>query len=185
MAEEQTQFIGYWTGQAIAELDSGRLDEALSAIQRVLEKFPAEQEAAAILARITLARASQTRDAAIAAARKQLDDRRWDGAIATARRILATAPDDPEAQAIVADATAALEKFTADQAKAKDLLDMARARDQGQFDAQALDWLREAASLAPDNSGDRRTARKNGVLHPHAAGAGGFRHARGSAGGCP
>ncbi len=46
MAEEQTQFVGYWTGQAIAELESDRLDEAQAAIQRVLEKFPAEKEAA-------------------------------------------------------------------------------------------------------------------------------------------
>ena len=52
MAEEQTQFVGYWTGQAIAELESDRIDEAQAAIQRVLGKFPTEKDALAIRARI-------------------------------------------------------------------------------------------------------------------------------------
>jgi tetratricopeptide (TPR) repeat protein len=151
MAEEQTQFVGYWTGQAIAELDSGRLDEAQAAIRRVIEKFPAEKESLAIMARITAARVGQAREAAIGTARKQLEDRQWDAAIAGCRKILATTPDDADAQAILADATAGLAKFTADQARAKELLDRAAARDQGQFDAEALECLREAAALAPDN----------------------------------
>ena len=151
MSEEQTQFIGYWNGQAIAELEAGRLDEAEAAAKRVLEKFPADQDAAAVLQKISAARASQSRDAALATARKQLNDRLWDAAIHSANRLLATSPDDAEAKSIVADATAALAKYTADQAKAKDLLERAAALDQGQFDQQALDWLREAAALAPDN----------------------------------
>ena len=152
MAEEQTQFVGYWTGQAIAELDASRLDEAHAAIQRVLDKFPEEKEAAAILARITVARAGQIHDAAIAAARKQMDDRQWNEALATAHQVLATTPDDALAQAIIADATAGLGKQTADLAQAKDLLARAVARDQGKFDAQALTWLREAATLAPGDA---------------------------------
>lgn len=152
MAEEQTQFTGYWTGQAITELEAGRLDEAQAAIQRVLDKFPAEKEAAAILARITAARAGRIHDAAIATARQQLDDRQWDAAIATARKVLATTPDDADAQTLIADATAGRTKQAADLAQAKELLARAVARDQGRFDAQALAWLREAAALAPDDA---------------------------------
>lgn len=152
MTEEQTQFVGYWTGQAIAELESGRFDEAEKAAKRVLEKFPAEKEPAALLTRIAGARASQSRAAAIAAARKQLNERHWDMAITAANRILTSSPEDADAKSIVADATAALEKFKADQSKAKQLLEQAAARDQGEFDQQALDWLREAAGLAPDNA---------------------------------
>jgi parallel beta-helix repeat protein len=151
MAEEQTQFVGYWTGQAISELDSGRLDEAQAAIQQVLEKHPADKDAVAIRERIAVARAGQTLEAAIAAARKQLDNRQWASAITAARRILATTPHNEDAQAILTDATAALAKHTADQILAKELLEKAVARDQGQFDAQALDWLREASALAPNN----------------------------------
>jgi hypothetical protein len=39
----------------------------------------------------------------------------------------------------------------ADQARAAELFQQATARDRGEFDEQALDWLREAASLAPDH----------------------------------
>jgi len=152
MAEEQTQFVGYLTGQAIAELEAGRLEEAQAAIQCVLEKYPGEKEATAILARITSARASRIRDKAIADARQQRDDKQWNEAIATARKVLSTTPDDADAQAIVADATAGLAKQAADLAKAKDLLERAVARDQGKFDAQALNWLREAVALAPGDA---------------------------------
>lgn len=44
-------------------------------------------------------------------------------------------------------------KAAADEAKALELLKLASARDNGQFDQQALDWLREAASLSPGNAG--------------------------------
>ena len=152
MAEEQTQFVAYWSGQASAELEAGRLDEAQAAIQRVLDKIPGEKESVVILARITVARAAQIHDAGIAAARQQRDDRQWDEAIATARKVLATTPDDADAQAIIADATAGLTKQAADLAHAKDLLARAAARDQGKFDAQALTWLREAAALAPGDA---------------------------------
>jgi parallel beta-helix repeat protein len=151
MMEEQTQFVGYWTGQAIAELESGRLDEATAAARQVLEKFPTEKETAAILERIAAARVSQSRAATIAAAREALDQRKWSLAISTVQPVLATSPDHPDAKSILADATAALEKSAADQAKAMQLLRLAVARDQGRFDQQALDWLREASSLAPGN----------------------------------
>ena len=151
MVEEQTQFIGYWTGQATAELDAGRLDQAAAAARQVLEKFPAEKDSAAILEKVAIARVGQSRTAAIAAAREALGQRKWDDASSTARKILAISPDDPAAKSILADATAALQKSSADQARSAELLQMAVARDQGQFDQQALDWLREAASLAPGN----------------------------------
>lgn len=153
--EEHTQFIGYWTGQAIAELEAGRLDEAQSAIRKVIEKFPLNRESTDILRKISAARVGQAREAAIAAARAQLNDHQWQAAIASAKKILATSPNDPDAMVILTDSTAALEKFNADQSKAKELLEKAIARDQGQFDQQALEWLREAASLAP---GDKNIA---------------------------
>jgi tetratricopeptide (TPR) repeat protein len=151
MTEEQTQFVGYWTGQAIAELDAGRLDEAENAAKRVLEKFPSEQEATALLGKIEAARANQSKEKSIAAARRQLDEHQWTAAIISAKHILAKSPEDADAKSIIGDATAALDKFTTDQNNAKNLLEKAIARDNGQFDQQALDWLREAAVLAPDN----------------------------------
>ncbi len=151
MVEEQTQFIGYWIGQATAELEAGRLDEATASARQVLAKFPAEKDAISLLDQVAAARANQSRSAAIAAARQALDERRWDDAIATANEILAKTPANPDAISILADATAAVEKIAADQIRAAELLQMAVARDQRQFDQQALDWLREAKSLAPGN----------------------------------
>ncbi|GAA5125607.1 right-handed parallel beta-helix repeat-containing protein [Luteolibacter yonseiensis] len=151
MGEEQTQFIGYWTGQATAELEAGRFDEAASAARQVLAKYPDEAEASAILRKIDDARAGQVRSAAIAAARQALDERKWDGAVASANTILSTSPEDPDAKSILADALAGKQKAAADEAKALELLKLATARDNGQFDQQALDWLREAVSLAPGN----------------------------------
>lgn len=151
MDEEQKQFIGYWTGQAIAELEAGRLDEAEAAARRVLQNFPDEQEAAAILVRVEKARAGVSRARAIAAARRLLDGRQWEAAINAARRLLDADPADSEAATLLADASAALERERADQARGEELLRMAVARDQGEFDQEALDWLREAATLAPGN----------------------------------
>ena len=152
VGEEQTQFIGYWTGQATTELEGGRLDEADAAARQVLAKYPSEKDAAAILTKVAAARIGQTLTRKVTAARAALDQRKWDLAISTAREILTTAPSDPDAQTVLADAITALKKSSADRAKAAELLNLAIARDQGQFDQQALDWLREASSLAPENA---------------------------------
>ncbi len=151
MTEEQNQFIAYWTGQAIAELDAGRLDEAEAATRKILAIAPSEKEAAAILGRITTARTSQARSAAIAAARKLIGDGQPAAAIAAAHLILASSPHDSEAEAIISDATAMVKKQAADEKKALSLLRQATARDKGEFDQEVLDLLREAASLAPEN----------------------------------
>jgi parallel beta-helix repeat protein len=150
MHEEQQQFIGYWTGQAIAELDAGRLEEAEAAARRVLDNFPAEIEATTILARVAKARDGLTRSKALAAARRLFDEKQWETAITAARRILAADPNDRDAATILADATAALQKQKADQARAAELYQQAAARDHGEFDPQAIDWLREALALTPD-----------------------------------
>lgn len=151
MFEEQTQFIGYWTGQASVELEAGRLDESLAAARQVLDKYPNEKEAAAILDQVSKARVGQSRSTAIAAARTALDQRKWDSAISTATLLLVKSADDTEAKSILQDATTAREKAATQQKKALSLLAQATARDNGQFDQQALDWLREANSLAPDH----------------------------------
>jgi parallel beta-helix repeat protein len=117
----------------------------------VLQNFPDEQEAAAILVRVEKARAGVSRARAIAAARRLLDGRQWEAAINAARPLLDADPADSEAATLLADASAALERERADQARGEELLRMAVARDQGEFDQEALDWLREAATLAPGN----------------------------------
>jgi hypothetical protein len=161
MVDEETQFLGYWNGQATAELESSRLDEAAAAARKVLGRFPKDKEAADLLVKIAAARVTQTQDAAIAAARDALNQRNWELAISNSHKVLAISPDDPDAKAILADATAAREKAAANREKAAGLLKMAAERDHGQFDQQALDWIREASSLAP---ADKETAALLGKL---------------------
>lgn len=155
MAEEQNQFISYWSGQAAAELEAGRLDEAVAAARQVLERYPQQKDAADILERAAAARAGQamaeTVATALAKARDKLAQQQWDAAISSAEKILAISPGNPDAPAIIAEATAAREQAMANDKRALELLEMAAARDQGQFDEQALEWIREARSLAPEN----------------------------------
>lgn len=152
MAEEQQQFAGYWLGQAQASLDAERWDEAESAARQVQEKFPAEKESAALLERIASARATAARRAAITAAQELLTQRQYDAVIQAANAILATQPDDPDARGLLGAATAAKAQALADLNNARRLLGQAVARDLGQFDQQALDWLREASALAPEDA---------------------------------
>jgi parallel beta-helix repeat protein len=149
IGEEETQFIAYWSGQALAELEARRLNEAEAAVRKVIERFPADAEAARLLEKINGARASLERGEALAAARRLLEERRWDDAIRAAEALIAKTPDDAEARDLINEATAARDRFLADEARAIELLNQAKARDHGEFDQQALDWLREAAALAP------------------------------------
>jgi parallel beta-helix repeat protein len=155
MAEEQTQFISYWNGQAAAELEAGRLDEAVAAAGQVLARYPQQKDAAEILERAAAARAGQALAEAVASllaeAREALELRQWDAAISSAEKILALSPGNPDAPSIIAEATATREQAMANEKRALDLLEMAAARDQGEYDGQALEWIREARSLAPDN----------------------------------
>lgn len=155
MREEESQFIAFWTGQATAELEAGRLDEADAAARRVLEKHPAETEAARLLQRIAQARGNLARQRELDTVRRLIQEQQWQPAIQSARRILAEDPSHSDARELLATATKALERQNSDLARAAELFRMAAERDHGQFDQQALDWLREASVLA---SGDAKIA---------------------------
>ena len=151
MAEEQQQYGGYWNGQSRAALDAGRWDEAETAARKVLERFPTDREAASLLGEIAAARTGAALKEAVARAREQLSRRQWDAAIATARTILARQPGDADANNLLAEATTAKAQAADELAKARSLYQKALVRDRGQFDQQALDFLREAALLAPED----------------------------------
>lgn len=151
MAEEQQQFGGYWTGQSRAALEAGRWDEAEAAARQVLDRFPKDRDAAKLLDEIASARTGAARQDTLTRARDQLARRQWDAAIATAGTLLGRSPGDTEAQALLSEASAAKQQAVAELAKARSLYQKARGRDHGQFDQQALDWLREAALLAPED----------------------------------
>ena len=149
--EEQTQFLAYWTGQATAELEAGRLDEATAATEQVLKKYPDHAEIKVIAERIEHQRSSQFRNQLLAEARSHIENRKWQDALVIAKKILAAIPQDPEATSVLADANAAIDKAAQNTLKAAALFQEASALDQGKFDQRAFDLLREANSLAPED----------------------------------
>lgn len=151
MAEEQSQFVGYWTGQAKALMEAKRWDEATAAARQVQDKIPNEKESTEILKQISEAKAMEAERQALVTAREMMSQRKWDEAIATANQILASRPADEEARTLLKDATEAKEKAAADQLKAKALFEQARAKDQGQFNQEVVDLLREANALSPED----------------------------------
>ena len=149
MAEEQNQFIGYWTGEAIAAFDASRWDDSEKAARKVLEKYPDEKETKALMARISEAKREEEREAAFAAIREMIAKRDFDGAISAARTLSA---QDDEAATLLKEAQAAKDKAEADRLAARDLMAQAAAMDNGEFDPLALELMREALSLAPDDA---------------------------------
>lgn len=151
MAEEQSQFIGYWTGEARAALDSGRLDDAGTAARMVLERFPDQPEAVAVLDEIAGAQLAEIRRRAIAEVAALLDRGEFEAALTAATGLASSHDGDVEIAELVTRARSSLDRLQADHTRARNLLEQARARDTGTFDAEALAWLREASLLAPQD----------------------------------
>lgn len=149
MEEEQRQFVGYWSGEAIAAYELGRLEDASNAARKVLEKYPNQKEVADLLAKVEQARSTQARETLVSAASAAIQKRRWDEAESRAKELAGAFPGDPGAAQLMAEITAGREKDAKDRLRAKELYAAAKTRDQGRFDRDALEWLREAAALAP------------------------------------
>ena len=149
MAEEQNQFIGYWKGEAIAAFEAGRWDDSEKAAKQVLDKYPEENETKALIARIAEAKREEERVAAYAAIRAMIAKREFDAAISAAQTL---ADKHGDAAPLLREAQAAKEKAAADRLAARDLMAQAAAMDDGEFDPMALELMREALSLAPDDA---------------------------------
>ncbi len=151
MMEEQNQFIGYWKGEAIASFDTGRWADAESAARQVLDKYPEEKELAELVEKIAVAKQEEERQAAFSTVREQVDDRKFDEAISSARDLVKRNLGDTEAIALLENAEKAKEKAEIDLEEAKLLLAKAAELDTGEYNEKAMEWMREAVSLAPDD----------------------------------
>jgi tetratricopeptide (TPR) repeat protein len=149
MEEERRQFVGYWSGEAIAAFELGRTDDAANAARKVLEKYPNEREVAGLLQKIELARSTQAREAMTAGIAEAIQKRRWNEAENRAKELLAAFPGDPGGTQLLTEIGAGRDKEARDQVRARELFAAAKVRDLGRFDQDALEWLREAAALAP------------------------------------
>ncbi|MBG7607709.1 MAG: right-handed parallel beta-helix repeat-containing protein [Verrucomicrobia bacterium] len=154
MTEEQNQFIGYWKGEALASFENGRLADAESAARQVLDKYPNEKELKQLIAKIDVAKEEEERQEAFDAVRKQVEDRKFDEAISSVSDLVQRNEGHDgheEALTLLKAAEDAKLKAEVDLEKAQGLLAQAAERDTGEYDEQAMEWLREAVSLAPDN----------------------------------
>jgi tetratricopeptide (TPR) repeat protein len=151
MEEERRQFVAYWSGEATAAFELGRTDDAAKAARMVLEKYPKESKVVELLRQIEQARSTQAREALVNATTAAIQKRRWDEADSRAKELATAFPGDPEVHILLAEIKAGRDKETRDRARARELFAAAKVRDQGQFDQNALEWLREAAALAPED----------------------------------
>jgi tetratricopeptide (TPR) repeat protein len=155
IGEEQKQFIGYWSGEAQAAIESGRWEDAGRAIGTLAAKVPDSDEIAILRERIDDGRRAEARKRTVEEARAALAAGRWPRVKELTDKLLAGTPDDAEVAALRSEAETRSERERGDLARARELLGNARRRDTGVFDEQALEWLREARRLAP---GDREIA---------------------------
>ncbi|MEP2777165.1 MAG: right-handed parallel beta-helix repeat-containing protein [Luteolibacter sp.] len=152
MVEEQNQFIGYWKGEAIAAFDASRWDDAEKAAQQVLDKYPDEKELTDLIAKIAVAKREEERQKAFEYVRELIEERKFVEAVSTAEKLAQIELSDAEAVKLLTQANAAKAKAEADLERARILLAQAAERDKGEFDEEALEWIREAVSLAPDDA---------------------------------
>src|SRR5690606_23440987 len=75
--EEQKQFLQYWNGEALAALESDRLDVAAAAIEQVFSKFPNDPEATELRGKIEEARKVESLRLALEEVKKKIEARDW------------------------------------------------------------------------------------------------------------
>lgn len=152
MEEEQTQFIGYWKGEAQAAFEAERWDDAIAAARTLLEKYPREKEIADLLGKAQEARNSRAREGLERMAREAIQRRNWDAAESAAKELVAALPEDPVGVALLEEIREGREKQMMDRQRARELFVAAKEKDKGEFDKDALEWLREAVALDPDDA---------------------------------
>lgn len=149
--EEETQFLAYWTGQALAEFEAGNFALAESALGKVLEVRPNHVEANALAGQIATARVEASIQNQIRQIESLIEKTSWDKAVETSIGLARRHPKHPDVLSIKHQAAEGKARQLADLARARRLFEKAKLRNLGRFDQQALDWLAESALLSPDD----------------------------------
>jgi len=151
MVEEQNQFVGYWLGEVRFALDQGRWDDAERAGKEILSKYPDEKEVVTLLATVSKQKIEQEKQIELDGVRKMVEERKFDEALERFEKLNLKYEGDSKTKELKEYVIETRRKAYADLALARELLEKAKQRDRGEFDADALEWLREAVSLAPDD----------------------------------
>lgn len=150
--EEQQQFVGYWSGASLAALEAGRLDDAEAAADKVLERYPDEQEARTLKERVAAARVIQLREAWQEKVRTAIEKRDWPAAEEALKGMAKELPGDNSLAELSGELADGREKERIALEMARSLAARAKDRDQGVYDEEALEWVREALALAPQDA---------------------------------
>lgn len=151
MREEQEQFVGYWSGEAFAAFEAGRLGDARSAVDKVLERYPKESEVAELKLRIGEARKQQLRVEWQEKIETAIEARDWESAGEGLASLGEVLPGDELIRVMGLALNEARETQRRELARANELAAAVRLRDKGVFDPKVLEWMREAIALAPDD----------------------------------
>lgn len=151
MREEQEQFVGYWSGEALAAFEAGRFADAREAAEKVLAKYPGEKEVGALLDRIETARVIRLREDGAEVVRAAVSSRDWETAEASLAKLTGELPGDDILKVLQGEIEEEKRVQKQERERARELAGAARLRDRGQFDPQVLEWMREAIALAPDD----------------------------------
>jgi parallel beta-helix repeat protein len=151
MREEQEQYLGYWSGEAISAVEASRWQDASAAIARVLERDPRHEEMIALSEKVRMMRSENQRKQWQESAQQAMDRRAWETALLWIEKMLLAEPSSETALAWKASVLESqrIERENKEQASA--LYQQALANDKGVFDEPLLQVISRAKQLAPQD----------------------------------
>jgi nitrous oxidase accessory protein NosD len=152
LAREKQEFVARRLWLAGKAFDAKRWEEAEAAVKEISDTYPGEAAAAEMAEKIIVARRQEEISRGLAAGETKLRARDWNGALTAVDAVLALDGSHAAAKALRGEIEAAKAQAEADRAKARGLFEQAKAADQGKYDKQLTNWLKEANALAPDDA---------------------------------
>jgi parallel beta-helix repeat protein len=152
LAREKQEFVARRLWLAGKAFDAKRWEEAEAAVKEISDTYPGEAAAAEMAEKIIVARQQEEISRGLAISEAKLRARDWNGALAAVDAVLALDGGHAAAKALRGEIEAAKAQAEADRAKARGLFEQAKAADQGKYDKQLTNWLKEANALAPDDA---------------------------------
>lgn len=152
MAMEQEQYINYWSGVAHAAFETGVWSDVKHAISMVREKEPNHSGMRELEEKIALSQSEGERKKWRNAAELAIEEQRWQDALAAIEQVLRVEPQFEQALVWKQRAEIGIQEMRKNREKALMLLSKSLEKDLGVYDAEILEWLREARKLDPHNA---------------------------------
>lgn len=149
--EEQKRYVAYWQGAAVSAFEAKNWEEAEVAAGKVLERYPEERELEGFLERVEQARLEEKRQQELEEVRSLLAQGDFAEAEAAIDLFLERNEGDADGGKLREEVEAARIKAEEDLKAALVLYEKAKEVDTGEYNEEALGWLREAMELAPGN----------------------------------